>query len=159
MSKPQEFELKLECEPDRVGDIRRHLAGARPDDPHAESITSVYFDTDDKKLNDAGVFLRVRRLGGRHIQTIKAVEPGQLFSRGEWEREIEGPSPDLGGAKDTALEPLSDRDLAKLLKPVFESRVQRTTLLLHRNGSQIELALDQGVIDTGEGDCSVWRVS
>jgi triphosphatase len=150
MSKPQEFELKLEFEPDRAGDIRRHLAGARSGDPHAETITSVYFDTDDKKLNDAGVFLRVRRLGGRHIQTIKAVEPGQLFSRGEWEREIEGPWPDLGGAKDTALEPLSDRDLVKLLKPVFESRVQRTTVLLHRNGSQIEIALDQGVIDTGE---------
>jgi triphosphatase len=150
MSKPQEFELKLECEPSRVEDIRRHLAGARSDNPHAATITSVYFDTDDKKLADAGVFLRVRCRGGRHIQTIKAREPGQLFSRGEWEQEIEGPWPDLGGAKDTALEPLSDRDLAKLLKPVFESRVQRTTLLLHENGSQIEIALDEGVIDTGE---------
>src|SRR5262245_23690463 len=150
MSKPQEYELKLECEPSRVEDIRRHLAGARSDDPHTETITSVYFDTDDKKLNDAGVFMRVRRRGGRHIQTIKASQPGQLFSRGEWEREIEGPWPDLGGAKDTALEPLSRRDLAKLLKPVFESRVQRTTLLLREKGSQIEVALDQGVIDTGE---------
>ena len=28
MSKPQEFELKLECEPNKAEDLKRHLAGA-----------------------------------------------------------------------------------------------------------------------------------
>ena len=150
MSMPQEFELKLECEPNKAEDLKRHLAGARSGNSHTETITSVYFDTDDKKLGDAGVSLRVRSLGGRHIQTIKTLQPGQLFLRGEWEQEIKGPWPDLGGAKNTALEPLSKQDLAELLRPVFESRVQRTVQLVHENGSQIEVALDQGVIDTGQ---------
>ena len=150
MSKPQEFELKLECEPNQAEDLKRHLAAARSGNSHTETITSVYFDTDDKKLGDAGVSLRVRSLGGRHIQTIKTLQPGQLFSRGEWEQEIKGPWPDLGGAKNTALDPLSEHDLAEFLKPVFESRVQRTVHLVHENGSQIEVALDQGVIDTGQ---------
>ena len=150
MGRPQEFELKLECDPNKAEDIKRHLAGALSGNSHTETITSVYFDTDDKKLSDAGVSLRVRSLDGRHIQTIKTLQPGQLFSRGEWEQEIKGPWPDLAGAKDTALEPLSKQGLAELLRPVFESRVQRTVHLVHENGSQIEVALDQGMIDTGQ---------
>ena len=99
---------------------------------------------------DAGIFLRVRRVGDRHIQTVKAVTPGDLFSRGEWEQEIEGPSPDLGQAKDSPIGSLSDQDLGKMLKPVFETRVERKVSRLQKNGSDIEIALDQGIIDTGE---------
>jgi triphosphatase len=151
MGMPQELELRLEFEPNNVEDIKRHPAVAQSSsDSHAETITSVYFDTDDKRLGDACVSLRVRSLGDRHFQTIKTIKPGQLFSRGEWEQEIEGPWPDLGRAKHTALDPLSKQNLAKLLKPVFETRVQRTVHLLHADGSQIEVALDEGVIDTGE---------
>jgi triphosphatase len=150
MGRPQEFELKLECDPNKAEDLKRYLAGARSGNSHTEAIASVYFDTDDKKLSAAGVSLRVRSLGGRRIQTIKTLQPGQLFAREEWEQEIKGPWPDLGLAKGTALEPLSKQDLAELLRPVFESRVQRTVQVVHENGSQIEVALDQGVIDTGQ---------
>jgi triphosphatase len=149
MSTPQEFELKLEVEPDKADDLDRHLARARSGTSRTENITSVYFDTDDKKLRDAGVSLRVRSFGERHIQTIKSLQPGHLFSRGEWEQDVKGPWPDLGGVKNTALAPLS-KNLAELLRPIFESRVQRTVHLVHENGSQIEVALDQGVIDTGQ---------
>jgi inorganic triphosphatase YgiF len=151
MSGPREFELKLEFEPEKAESLKRHPAVARlGSDAHTETLTSVYFDTDDQRLFGAGVFLRVRRVGDRHIQTIKTVTPGHLFSRGEWEQEIEGPSPDLGQAKDTALGSLSDRDLGKKLKPVFETRVERRISRLQKNGSDIEVALDQGIIDTGD---------
>ena len=33
---------------------------------------SVYFDTDKHKLRKKGLMLRVRRIGNRYIQTIKA---------------------------------------------------------------------------------------
>ena len=150
MNEPREFELKLEFEPDKAETIKRHPAVARSGkNSRTESLTSVYFDTDDQRLLDAGVFLRVRSIGDRHIQTIKAITPGQLFSREEWEQEIKGPLPDLALAKNTALSSLSGRHLGRLLKPVFESRVERTVRKLKKNGSEIELALDQGVIDTG----------
>src|SRR5262245_14348656 len=150
MDRPQEFELKLDGYPSQVEHVKQRLAGSQSSISHTETITSVYFDTDDKKLGDAGVSLRVRSLGGRHIQTIKTLQPGQIFARGEWEQEIEGPGPDLGRSKNTALEPLSEQNLAEFLRPVFESRVQRTVQLVHENGSEIEVALDKGVIDTGQ---------
>ena len=151
MNEPREFELKLEFEPDKAETIKRHPAVARSgNNSRTESLTSVYFDTDDQRLLEAGVFLRVRSIGDRYIQTIKAVKPGQLFSREEWEQEINGPLPDLRLAKNTALGSLSNRHLGRLLKPVFESRVERTVRQLQKNGSEIEVALDQGVINTGD---------
>ena len=150
MNEPREFELKLEFEPGKAETIKRHPAVARlGKNSRTESLTSVYFDTADKRLLDAGVFLRVRSIGDRHIQTIKAIIPGQLFLREEWEQEIKGPLPDLALAKNTALSSLSGRHLGRLLKPVFESWVERTVRKLKKNGSEIELALDYGVIDTG----------
>ena len=96
MNEPREFELKLEFEPGKAETIKRHPAVARlGKNSRTESLTSVYFDTADARLLDAGVFLRVRSIGDRHIQTIKAIIPGQLFSREEWEQEIKGPLPDL----------------------------------------------------------------
>jgi triphosphatase len=156
MNGPREFELKLEFEPSKAETIMHHPAvTGEGSSSHTETLTSVYFDTHDQRLLDAGVFLRIRSVGDRHIQTIKAVTPGHLFSRGEWEHEIEGPLPDLGRAKDSALDSLSDQHLGELLKPVFESRVERTVRRLHKNGSEIEVALDQGVIDTGDNKSPV----
>jgi len=60
MSMPQEFELKLECDPNNAEDLKRLLACVQSGDSHTETINSVYFDTDDKKLGEAGVSLRVR---------------------------------------------------------------------------------------------------
>jgi inorganic triphosphatase YgiF len=151
MSDAREYELKLEIEPGSADTIRRHPAVAQSGrETQTQALTSVYFDTENLSLREAGVFLRTRCVGDRYIQTIKASEPGNLFSRGEWEQEIEGPWPDLGQAKNTALEPFSKRDLAESLKPVFETRVQRTLRRLQRNDSRIEFALDQGEIDTGK---------
>jgi triphosphatase len=150
MSTAREYELKLEIEPESARIIRAHPAVASSDDEtQTQALTSVYFDTENLGLRQAGIFLRTRRVGDHYIQTVKASEPGNLFSRGEWEQEIEGPWPDLGQAKDTTLKSLSRRDLAESLKPVFETRVQRTVRRLQRNDARIEFALDQGEIDTG----------
>src|SRR6516225_7468560 len=43
---------------------------------------SVYFDTDEVKLRDKGLSLRVRRIGRHHVQTIKP--------RNKWEHQISG---------------------------------------------------------------------
>src|SRR5262245_22920056 len=48
MSMPQEFELKLECDPNNAGALKRLLAGAQSGNSHTETLNSVYFDTDDK---------------------------------------------------------------------------------------------------------------
>jgi triphosphatase len=151
MSDAQEYELKLEAEPENALRIKDHPAVAHAGSkPQTESLTSVYFDTEDLRLRDAGIFLRVRHIGDRYVQTIKVSKGGNVFSRDEWEREINTPWPDLDLAREAARKQLPKRDFASSLKPVFETRVQRTTSKVDRNGSVIELALDRGEIDTGE---------
>src|SRR5258705_1607521 len=49
----------------------------------------------------------------------------------------------------TALEPLVSRKLKKLLKPVFETDVQRIAIPLRMGDSELELVFDRGQIRTG----------
>jgi hypothetical protein len=45
------------------------------------SEASIYFDTPKRKLHKKGLLLRVRRIGGRYTQTIKASANSRLFER------------------------------------------------------------------------------
>jgi inorganic triphosphatase YgiF len=150
MPLPQEVEIKLELPPTQVSRLkdvpllrrRRHTA-------QDETQTSVYFDTPRSALRKKGLTLRVRRIGRRYIQTIKA-ENGGLLDRDEWETDIESETPDLHAARGTALERLLTKNVRRQLQPVFETKVRRTTYLLTSNGSSIALTLDRGRIQAGE---------
>jgi inorganic triphosphatase YgiF len=108
------------------------------------NLLSTYFDTPKHRLKRCGLLLRVRRTGGKHVQTIKKTS-GAQFGRGEWETEIEGRTPDLDGADGTPLEPFAKK-LQRKLKPIFETPVHRTTLPIRTKRSQLELAIDHGRI-------------
>ena len=108
------------------------------------NLLSTYFDTPKHRLKRCGLLLRVRRTGGKHVQTIKKTS-GAQFGRGEWETEIEGRTPDLDGADGTPLEPFAKK-LQRKLKPIFETSVHRTTLPIRTKRSQLELAIDHGRI-------------
>jgi triphosphatase len=114
----------------------------------SEQLVSVYFDTKRLKLRRSGLTLRVRHADGRYIQTVKS-ENGGLLERGEWEAEVANGRPDLKKAA-AALKPLGLKKLQRQLRPVFETRVQRTTYPLSRKDSDIELAIDRGEIDAGD---------
>jgi len=151
MASPREIELKLELPAASVSDLEmlpmlRALAGpAKP-----EKIVSVYFDTDKQKLRKKGILLRVRRIGDRHVQTIKAYRNSEIFERDEWENEIADERPDLRLARDTALGPYLNKSLYRQLKPIFETRVQRRTWRVSNGIGTIEVSLDRGRIDTGK---------
>ncbi|HET9246381.1 MAG TPA: CYTH domain-containing protein, partial [Xanthobacteraceae bacterium] len=151
MPVPKEIELKLEVPPanlPRLAKIPRLRALKKP----AKSATelSVYFDTDNRKLQKKGLMLRVRRVGDRYLQTIKSAGHSNPFERDEWESEIDGAMPDLRLAHGTALEPLLSRKFCRQLKPIFETRVRRKTYPLTDGSSDIALTLDKGEIDTGD---------
>jgi len=80
VSPPIETELKLELPPseltrlDKLAPLRHANAAKRA------TQVSVYFDTDKFALRKSGVMLRVRRIGRRYVQTIKAADEG-LFDR------------------------------------------------------------------------------
>jgi inorganic triphosphatase YgiF len=123
-------------------------------------LVSVYFDTAKHKLRKHGMSLRVRHIGEKRVQTVKADRQSAagLFQRHEWEAPIASDTPDLRAARHTALDRLDGKKLAHTLKPVFETRVHRTVLPLRRNGSRIELTLDQGQIRLGRKSAPINEV-
>jgi triphosphatase len=146
MSSPKEVEIKLEL----PGELKKLPLSSNDNDPaRSEDLTSVYFDTDQRKLHKNGVTLRVRRIGDHYVQTIKASD-GRLFERGEWEAEIHGNRPDLDAARGTALQPFIDDNFQEQLRPVFETRVRRSTFPLKTKDYEIMLSVDHGSIDTGK---------
>jgi inorganic triphosphatase YgiF len=156
---PREIELKLAFDPAEAGRLKRHLGHtltARK--PKRQTLVSVYFDTPDQTLREAGVSLRVRRVGRRLVQTVKSGNGASagLFDRGEWEHQIGRMQPDLDAAKDTPLAPLIDS--ADALRPVFESRILRTVYAFESDGSDVEVSFDQGHVDNGSSRAPVYEL-
>src|SRR6516165_5469114 len=146
----KELEVKLDLAPDSLRALKKiPLLRAQNGAPKRRLEVSVYFDTDGHKLRKKGLMLRVRRVGGRFIQTVKANGHSAPFERDEWEAEIAGREPDLSLAEGTPLEPLMTKKFRRRLKPLFETRVRRTVYPIGDDKNAIELAVDQGTIDTG----------
>jgi inorganic triphosphatase YgiF len=121
----------------------RRMAGHNIRKQH---LVSVYFDTRNHALCNRGVSLRVRRIGEQRLQTIKASSLAPM-ARGEWEAEIDCDQPKLELARQTAVAPILTDEIAEHLQPVFETRVERTVMLLRVGHSEIELAFDEGCVD------------
>src|SRR5512135_2985112 len=100
----KEFEVKLELPAASIAELKKSsLLRRLKRAPKHRTQVSVYFDTEKHELRKRGVMLRVRRVGSRYTQTIKAKGNSGPFERGEWETEIAGKEPDLSLAKGTAL--------------------------------------------------------
>jgi len=156
MNLPTEFEVKLEVEPASLRRLNKlRLIRTLDQSPKQASQTSVYFDTADHKLHKKGLALRVRRTGGRHVQTIKASANSASIERNEWENEISGPAPDLAVIKGTPVEELLTKKIRRKLKPAFETRIRRTTYPLVNKDTAIELTIDRGKIDSGHSSIPV----
>src|SRR5215469_3486798 len=147
---PKEIEVKLEVDPTSLPALNKiPLFRTLKAVPTRSAEVSVYFDTDKQKLRKKSLMLRVRRKGGRYIQTIKAAGNSGPFERDEWEAEIAGKEPDLSQANGTALEPLLTQRLRRRLKPLFETRVRRTLYPVVDEARAIALTVDRGTLDTG----------
>jgi triphosphatase len=148
----QEIEIKLELTPAALERLEAsRWLGRRARLVRREDLRSVYFDTPKLELRDRGIALRVRHVGQKRLQTIKSARPWQALARDESEHEITSDEPDLRQAHDTALAPLVTKTLRAQLTPVFETRVQRTVVPLHRKGGELELVIDRGEISAGGG--------
>ena len=146
----KEVEVKLDLAPGSLRALKRvPLLRALKVRPRQAAEVSVYFDTNNHELRKNGLMLRVRRIGSRHVQTIKASSHLAPFERDEWEAEIGGEEPDLSLAEGTALEPLMTKKLRRRLKPLFETRVRRTVYPIIDDKRAIALTVDRGTIDTG----------
>ena len=146
----KEIEVKLELAPATLLSLKKiPLFQTIKAAPKRASQVSVYFDTDEHKLRQKGLMLRVRREGRRYTQTIKSTTNFGLFERDEWETEIAGREPDLNQANGTVPGPLLSKKVRRRLKPLFETRVRRTVYPVVDDERAIALAVDRGTIDTG----------
>jgi inorganic triphosphatase YgiF len=145
----KEIELKFEVTP---RDLRKLRAARvlRRKPLTEENLVSVYFDTPKHTLARNDVTLRVRHNGDNRLQTIKSGGLASSFRRGEWEHEIKSDVPNLRQVRDTALEPLLTKKLKRRLKPVFETHIHRTSVPVRKNGTRIEVALDEGQVRAGQ---------
>lgn len=146
-----ELELKL-----AVGDL--HLLDCILCSPDVRSrmhgdftylqTESTYFDTPDGKLAARHWALRLRKLAGKSVVTIKT--PGEGLARGEWETEaeyLEDAVPKL--VKDGAPAELADILKTGALAPVCGTKFTRIRAMLHLDGCVCELAGDIGELSRG----------
>jgi triphosphatase len=148
-----ESEIKFEVSPHDLQKLAATRILKRADGEPAKQkyLVSTYFDTPKQKLKQNGVSLRVRQEGKKRLQTIKTTSDGISFRRGEWERKLDSDEPDLRAARGTALHPLISKKLKRDLKSIFATHVHRTLIPLRpRNGSRVELALDEGHVRAGQ---------
>lgn len=155
METQREVELKLAG---RLEDLRRipghplvqTLAQGRAS---TRALDSVYFDTPDGDLVAAGFGLRVRRVDGQRIQTVKGERnaAGGLFDRLEVESPIDADTPDLGRIPDPALASrLREIVRGKPLEPIFRTEFRRTQRLLREGDTEWTLDVDLGEVIAGE---------
>jgi triphosphatase len=157
---PKEIELKLRVAPQDLASLRNHPNFAEYlHNPINETLVSIYFDSDDLFLRGHGLTLRVRQIGGKRVQTIKTAKRGSnCFERSEWEQAIEADQPDLTNVMNTALGPILTDGVRDALRPVFETRIERTTYHLHKHDTDIVIAIDEGLIIANDLSCPVCEI-
>ncbi len=142
-----ETELKFEVARGALGKLLKHPALAVP--ATLARLHSIYYDTPDHDLRNAGLSLRVREVEGRFIQTVKARESPGALARGEWECTVAGPGPDLAALAGGPAEALLNGH-ADALGAVFSTTVERAVRLWREGSALVELSVDKGRIDAGD---------
>jgi inorganic triphosphatase YgiF len=137
-----EVEMKLEIDAAGFERLASSELLGEPDETIEQ--VSTYFDTSDDSLFAEGFTLRIRKVGSARTQTVKAAGPSaSIFARSEWETPVTGDIPVIDHTS-----PLMNQfgDQAKDVRPKFEVVNERRIWNLTENGSNIEVALDRGVV-------------
>jgi triphosphatase len=144
---PTEVELKFLLVPRERPALARNPLLARA--TTQTNLSSVYYDTPGWALRKQGITLRVRRVNGAFIQTIKSEAGSNLFDRGEWETKINGADPDRSACAGTPAEDILGAKGVNTLTGLFSTEVQRTSRIIKKGTDRVEVSLDQGEIVAG----------
>lgn len=145
----RELEFKVQLSKSDIARLNRRLSTAKlvSGRPSRENLRSIYFDTSKHCLREMGVSLRLRRQGKSWVQTLKADKGlrGGVSNPIEIEIPVKTATPDLGQLAHTDLGRAVKKAVGQApLRPVFETDVRRTRHNIKANGSEMELAFDEG---------------
>jgi inorganic triphosphatase YgiF len=147
-----EVELKLLASPAAIERIRQAPVIKR----HARNrgvvrrLDTVYYDTPDRALSRQRSTLRVRRSGGRYVQTLKLAQPGAApFVRQTWQSPVDSSAPDLTRLPSDVIAMLG-QPAQDGLAPVFTTKLRRHVQRLAFDGAEVEIAFDEGTVEAGE---------
>ena len=149
-----ERELKFSLTPAAARRLARQVrpAGAW----RRRRVSNVYYDTANERLRRAGVALRFRRDGARHLQTLKAETSGAggFSARAEWEMPAPRGRLDVGAFPRAEILAATGLDLARLaaqLRPKFETRFARRSAAIRVDrATHAEICVDRGHVAAGE---------
>lgn len=161
----REIELKFDVSRGARDALDRSglLAGCAPE---ARDQAAVYYETEAGDLRRAGFSLRIRRSGDRYVQTAKHKPDSSagMFERSEWESAVPGFELDFDALAGTPLAGLLTEKRRSKLVPLIRTEVHRTSWMIARGQTQVELTLDEGEIEAGratvpvdELELELWR--
>jgi inorganic triphosphatase YgiF len=158
----EEVELKLIAPADVLSAVRAHPAVAAVARGHARTtrMVSTYYDTPKRDLAAAGVALRLRRAGGRWLQTVKGNGDAAagLHRRAEFEWRLAAPRLDPEKLSRTPWRKLFARNDEKYRR-VFATDVRRSLQpLAFADGTRATLCLDVGEIRAGRRRAAVSEI-
>ena len=142
----QELEIKLSvAQPDLDRVVDWLLGQPNTYESGTLQLGNTYYDTPDGDLNRHKIALRIRKVGDRHIQTLKT--RGEFVDgahrRQEWEWPLIGTTLNMGLIADT---PVGQSVNLARLQPVFETNFQRRVVMIEQGESLVEVAIDSGEI-------------
>lgn len=151
--KSRETEIKFDISREEAEKILSHPLWRQSYPPETRLLNSVYFDTSDRLLLQAGYSLRIRDEDGKRIQTIKTLGSSghSLTDRGEWSCSVRGRKPNIRARAASVIRPalvaMKDGDA---LEAIFSIAVKRRLFRLEFNGAEIEVAVDHGELLCGD---------
>ncbi|AKA38289.1 adenylate cyclase [Yersinia ruckeri] len=148
-----EIELKFIATPAAIAALPDQIASWPHEHSAPQTLTNIYFETEDNRLREKDMGLRIRGCDDHFEMTIKAGGKvvGGLHQRPEYNVTIDKPILDL--ARFPAEIWPADWDIAALqaeLKPLFQTNFMREKWVVTYKDSLIELALDQGTINAND---------
>src|SRR5574341_18608 len=149
-----EREIKFSLAPEMVRRLARRVRRAGP--WRERIVSNAYYDTVNERLRRAGVALRLRRDGGRRLQTLKVESPAAagFSSRAEWEIPAPRRRLDVAAFPREEILAATGLDIARLatrLRPRFETRfARRSAPVIVDSATRAEICIDRAYVAAGE---------
>ena len=126
-----------------------------------QSLRTDYFDTPNFTLRDMRIALRLRKVEGQWLQTVKNAGKVKdvLHQREEWDQPLLTGEFDKALLRQTPLAPIvDDTEQWNHLRCIFSTEFTRETWDLDIEGTHIELAYDQGWVKTTDAKTPIHEV-